>query len=418
VKAGPGNGPVFSPGSISADGRYVVFCSWSANLVPGDRNFFVDVFLRDRVKHTTIRVDLDPKGREVPVLVDPAKTDVSQPGGIADCQASISADGSRVLWRTEQDLLGDGAKTMTYYSYSRASHRIVPVDRLPGTVTGANSQTWHGSSAMSADGRYVVFTTAARMLPADTDDDTDVYRRDVVTGALTMVTHPSAVSSYEAAKSSVDLTATGKSLPDSTAYRRATIDATGRHVAFLAMDLRERLQWGVNYNVANATARIMVADPVARTASVLVSRARTERYLRQDDPPLLEDPVVAADGRSVYYVQPADSDPSVTSQFDLDTTNPTTDPPDPVHNWSVLLSVPVAGGTPVPLTTSPLYAACTPWQSVCVRSDSAGTGDAYHGAEIEAFAPTASGHEVLFWTGMPFVSTDTDTQRDLYVWHG
>ena len=43
-----GDGSSFYP-AISADGRYVAFVSLAANLVPGDTNGSLDVFVRDRV---------------------------------------------------------------------------------------------------------------------------------------------------------------------------------------------------------------------------------------------------------------------------------------------------------------------------------------------------------------------------------
>jgi Tol biopolymer transport system component len=39
--------------SISADGRYVAFHSWAANLSPDDRDFHADIFVRDTVDGTT-----------------------------------------------------------------------------------------------------------------------------------------------------------------------------------------------------------------------------------------------------------------------------------------------------------------------------------------------------------------------------
>jgi len=44
--------------SISRDGRFVAFSSWSSNLVPGDTNIANDVFVRDRWMETTSRVSL------------------------------------------------------------------------------------------------------------------------------------------------------------------------------------------------------------------------------------------------------------------------------------------------------------------------------------------------------------------------
>jgi Tol biopolymer transport system component len=50
--------------SISNDGRYVVFESVASNLVPGDTNHVSDVFLRDRTAHTTVRVSVNSAGRQ------------------------------------------------------------------------------------------------------------------------------------------------------------------------------------------------------------------------------------------------------------------------------------------------------------------------------------------------------------------
>jgi tricorn protease-like protein len=51
------NGPSYLP-AISADGRTVVFESSASNLVPGDTNHVLDVFVRDRITGTTHRVSL------------------------------------------------------------------------------------------------------------------------------------------------------------------------------------------------------------------------------------------------------------------------------------------------------------------------------------------------------------------------
>jgi hypothetical protein len=51
-------------GSITQDGRYILFDSTSADLVPGDTNGVSDVFLRDRLQSTTVRVSLASDGRQ------------------------------------------------------------------------------------------------------------------------------------------------------------------------------------------------------------------------------------------------------------------------------------------------------------------------------------------------------------------
>ena len=49
-------------GSVSADGRYVVFTSAATNLVSGDTNGQTDVFLRDRTSGTTTRISVSTAG--------------------------------------------------------------------------------------------------------------------------------------------------------------------------------------------------------------------------------------------------------------------------------------------------------------------------------------------------------------------
>jgi len=87
-----GNGGSGNP-SISADGRYVAFNSDATNLVPGDTNGVVDVFVHDRQTGQTVRVSLSWDGSE---------------GNDASCNPSISADGRYVaFWSDATNLVPD-----------------------------------------------------------------------------------------------------------------------------------------------------------------------------------------------------------------------------------------------------------------------------------------------------------------------
>jgi len=50
--------------SISPDGRYVAFASATADLVPGDTNGYLDVFVRDLKTGVTKRASLDSSGNQ------------------------------------------------------------------------------------------------------------------------------------------------------------------------------------------------------------------------------------------------------------------------------------------------------------------------------------------------------------------
>ncbi|HEX9945301.1 MAG TPA: hypothetical protein VGG03_25100 [Thermoanaerobaculia bacterium] len=58
---GEANSDSFFP-DISADGRFVVFTSGADNIVPGENQFFFQVFLRDRAAGTTERISQDAAG--------------------------------------------------------------------------------------------------------------------------------------------------------------------------------------------------------------------------------------------------------------------------------------------------------------------------------------------------------------------
>jgi Tol biopolymer transport system component len=53
---------LWEPSPMSADGRFIAFISYASNLVPGDTNARIDVFVRDRAKGTTRRVSVSSAG--------------------------------------------------------------------------------------------------------------------------------------------------------------------------------------------------------------------------------------------------------------------------------------------------------------------------------------------------------------------
>jgi Tol biopolymer transport system component len=90
------NGPSQTP-SVSADGRFVVFQSLASNLVEGDSNGHVDVFVAN-VETGEIRlVSLTASG-------DPANGDSSNP--------QISSDGTRIVFQSSAQLTGDDTDSL------------------------------------------------------------------------------------------------------------------------------------------------------------------------------------------------------------------------------------------------------------------------------------------------------------------
>ncbi len=85
------NGSQYS--SISADGRFVAFESFATNLVAGDTNLLIDIFVRDRQSGTTERVSLSTGGAQ-------GNQDSEKP--------SISADGRFVAFHGQASNLVGG----------------------------------------------------------------------------------------------------------------------------------------------------------------------------------------------------------------------------------------------------------------------------------------------------------------------
>ncbi len=105
------NGTATKPWGISADGRFVVFSSAACDLVPGDTDGTVDVFVRDRLRKTTERVSVASDGTPL--------------GGYAP---RISANGRAVAFRSDGYYLYDRITGITDRLTKRA-------DGSPATIT-------------------------------------------------------------------------------------------------------------------------------------------------------------------------------------------------------------------------------------------------------------------------------------------
>ena len=168
---------------MSGDGRYVVFMSAAANVVAGqvDTNGTDDVFLFDRVAGVVTLVSRSTAG--------PTTT-----GNAPPSRAALSADGRYVLFSST-------ASDLTAPDTNGASD-VFLFDRVAGTVTlvshstAGPTTTGNGPSAggaLSADGRYVLFSsTASDLTTTDTNGDIDVFLFDREAGTVTLVSQSTA----------------------------------------------------------------------------------------------------------------------------------------------------------------------------------------------------------------------------------
>ena len=131
-------------GSISADGRYVAFTSHDANLVAGDTNNSPDVFVRDLRTNRTKLVSVGRDGQS----------------DLGAHQPEISADGHHVAFTSDSTNLvaADTNNTGDVFVRDLDTGRT---ERISLTAGGRQSASFSSDPAVSANGRFVVFTAAS-----------------------------------------------------------------------------------------------------------------------------------------------------------------------------------------------------------------------------------------------------------------
>jgi Tol biopolymer transport system component len=247
---------------ISADGRYVAFLSYAADLVPGDTNDTSDVFVHDRKEGRTTRVSVSGTG--------------GQSDGFSAFSLALSADGRYVLFDSEATNLvpGDTNNFSDVFLHDRRTGRT---SRVSLSSAGGQGNHRSESPAISADGRYVAFASfAGNLVPGDTNDFSDVFLHDRRTGRTALISR------------------TPAGTPGLYGSFYPSLSADGRHVAYLseAPDLVR--------GDANDRVDVFVRDRRAgRTTMVSVSGSGRQGNDHSNVS------AISADGRYVVFSSPA-----------------------------------------------------------------------------------------------------------------
>jgi Tol biopolymer transport system component len=207
-------------------------------------------------------------------------------GSGGSLNADLSADGRFVVFTSAAENLVSGVadrnRGFDVFLYDRAAEETVLVSRSAGEEPATGDQESR-DPAISADGRFVTFWSAATDLVAGQVDDgenrVDIFLWDRLTGTTELVSH---------AAGSRTVSANGGS-------SQPVISSGGRYVAFtsLATDL---VRGGVD---ENATSDVFLYD--RRTGAVsLVSRASSSP--RTSASTSSSDPAISADGRRVAFL--------------------------------------------------------------------------------------------------------------------
>lgn len=162
--------------SINSNAQFVAFCSPDGNLVAGDNNHALDVFVRDVTNGTNEMISV----RSAAVV--PAT------GNGITSQLAVSSDGRWIAFTSDaSDLVTNdfnGDSDVFLYDTVGGTHALVSVGLDGNTCLGGYS-AW---PAISADGRFIAFQSAATDLVAnDTNGASDIFLRDMQSGTTTLL---------------------------------------------------------------------------------------------------------------------------------------------------------------------------------------------------------------------------------------
>jgi len=221
-----------APG-ISSDGRVICFSSYASNLIVSDNNGVYDVFVNDRALGIVSRVSVDSSGlegndhsysNENQTLSDDGRVCVfdsdatnlcaSDTNGVTDVfvhdrstgstvRVSVNSNGKQGNNYSYRGVISAGGNVVAFASFASnlvASDRNhvddVFVHDLTTGVTERISVDSQGneadgrsdSASLSADGRYVAFSSeATNLVPGDQNGEWDVFVRDRISGTTERV---------------------------------------------------------------------------------------------------------------------------------------------------------------------------------------------------------------------------------------
>jgi Tol biopolymer transport system component len=275
--------------AISAGGRFVAFQSDATNLVSGDTNGQIDIFVHDGLTGDVTRVSVASDGTEG--LDGSSLYPAISAGGrfvafesYADNLVISDTNGYYDIFVHDRDTDDDGV-------FDEPGH--VNTVRVSVASDGTEADSISDSPSISADGRFVAFESYATNLVADdTNGRLDVFLHDRDTDGDGVFDEPGEVSTIRVSVASDGTEGNGYSLTP-------VISADGRYVAF------ESEADNLVPSDTNEYTDIFLRDwKYGVTTRVSVSSAGTEAHWHSDAPS------ISFNGRYVAFTSQAyDLDP-------------------------------------------------------------------------------------------------------------
>jgi RHS repeat-associated protein len=174
---GQGNG-LSDDSYMSQDARYVTYRSTASTLVTGDTNGVMDAFVHDRLTATTTRVSTTAAGAE---------------GNAQSDDPAFSANGRYVTFRSQASNFVANDTNGSAWDIFVKDLQTGVIERVSVSSAGAQANNRSADPAISADGRYVVFSSlATNLISGDTNGQEDVFLRDRTAGTTIRISVSSA----------------------------------------------------------------------------------------------------------------------------------------------------------------------------------------------------------------------------------
>lgn len=243
--------------TIAAAGRYIAFESTASNLVSGDTNLVKDVFVHDAATVTTTRVSVSGAGTA---------------GNGESFKPRLSSDGRFVAFMSYSTLLvmNDTNSVSDVFLHDRDPDANGVYDEGNGTTVraswsaaGAQLTTASDHPSISADGRYVAFTSG---------NGTFVYDRVMAT-TQNIAAVSNGASTY------------------------TSLSSDGRYVAFVSA--------ATNLTTTDSNSAVLDVFVHDRTLATTILASVSQSGAQSNDDSL--SPVISADGRYVAFVTEAGS---------------------------------------------------------------------------------------------------------------
>ncbi len=263
--SGPGSG--YSHGAaMTPDGRYVVFASYSTNLVAGAvvTNFAQNIYLRDTVAGTTRIVSVNG----------------SQGGSGESLNPIITPDGQYVVFDSYATNLSPNITNKLEHVFicDLSTGVISPIDV---SADGALAVYSANLASVSTNGRFVLFySSAINLVTNGVSSQQALFLRDVVSNGTYLV--------------SVNLNGAASFIGTSS---DAVMSPDGRYIAF---DCTDELVTNYSY----ATPDVYVRDMLSNTTTLINVGTNASAYSGNQN---ASSPSMTPDGRYVSYVSAANN---------------------------------------------------------------------------------------------------------------